>query len=546
MNDTSTPESGRDGSAGPFANLGQTQQPNPEPPPQASDVGTLLCATRMRIGKDLQDVAAVLHIRYNFLVAIEDGRYEDLPGQAYAIGFVRAYADHLGLDGDEVVRRYKEETAGIKRVTRYEYPIPPPESGIPSGALLLIAVVLGMMVYGVWYTMADADRRAADVIQEVPDRLAALLRDDTATTPAPEQQASDAGVTEEAPPPPEAEDQPVAEAMAPEAPASATPAQQASPVVAVTPPTVTTLPPTAPAASTMPPVSAPPVSTPSVAAAPASTTPAPKPTVATPPATTVASAPQAQQTAPAVTSSTPATAKPEVAKAPVTATTATVETPPPAAAPVVQTPPPAKTQPAPAVATAPPAPVTAAPAKPATSTPAPTASVPPTTMPTTQAATQTAAVPTQAPKVTQPAPAASTPTATTSASVSPATTTAAVAPVPPKSTKPAATSGKNANVELRAKSDSWIQVRDGEQLLLTRFLRKGEAYKVPDRTGLTLMTLNAGGVEIIVDGAVMPPLGDQGSVARGVSLDGDKLKAQAKPAPAASAPARQEAPAAND
>lgn len=110
-------------------------------------------------------------------------------------------------------------------------------------------------------------------------------------------------------------------------------------------------------------------------------------------------------------------------------------------------------------------------------------------------------------------------------------------PPAPKTAKPAASASKNANVELRAKSDSWIQVRDGEQLLLTRFLRKGETYKVPDRTGLTLMTLNAGGVEIIVDGAVMPPLGDQGSVARGVSLDGDKLKAQAKPAPAAPSPA---------
>ena len=115
MNDTPLPKSNRETSAGPFATLGQKPNATTEPPPQASDVGTLLCATRMRLGKDLQDIAAVLHIRYNFLVAIEDGRYEDLPGQAYAIGFVRAYADHLGLDGDEVVRRYKEETAGVKR-----------------------------------------------------------------------------------------------------------------------------------------------------------------------------------------------------------------------------------------------------------------------------------------------------------------------------------------------------------------------------------------------------------------------------------------------
>ena len=58
-----------------------------------------------------------------------DGRYEDLPGQAYAIGFVRAYADHLGLDGDEVVRRYKEESSGVKRKAAYEFPLPTADSG---------------------------------------------------------------------------------------------------------------------------------------------------------------------------------------------------------------------------------------------------------------------------------------------------------------------------------------------------------------------------------------------------------------------------------
>ena len=137
----------------------------------SSDVGTLLCATRMRLGKDLQHIAQILHIRYNYLVAMEDGRYEDLPGQAYAIGFVRAYADHLGLDGDEIVRRYKEESSGLKNRPVFEFPLPTPDSGVPSGALILVAVVLGMAVYGVWYSISGADREVVQVIQEVPDRL---------------------------------------------------------------------------------------------------------------------------------------------------------------------------------------------------------------------------------------------------------------------------------------------------------------------------------------------------------------------------------------
>lgn len=154
-----------------------------------TSVGTLLCATRMRLGKDLQQIAGILHIRYNYLVAIEDGRYEDLPGQAYAIGFVRAYADHLGLDGDEIVRRYKEDSSGRKTRAVFEFPLPTPDSGVPSGALILIAMIMGMVTYGVWYAVAGADRNAVQVIQEVPDRLSALLNPETtppAETPVPE------------------------------------------------------------------------------------------------------------------------------------------------------------------------------------------------------------------------------------------------------------------------------------------------------------------------------------------------------------------------
>lgn len=144
------------------------------PVPPGGTVGTLLCATRMRLGKDLQQVAEILHIRYTYLVAIEDGRYEDLPGQAYAIGFVRAYADHLGLDGDEVVRRFKEESSGVTRKALFEFPLPTPDSGLPSGALILLAMLIGMAVYVGWYFLAGSDRSAIDIVQAVPERLVAL------------------------------------------------------------------------------------------------------------------------------------------------------------------------------------------------------------------------------------------------------------------------------------------------------------------------------------------------------------------------------------
>ncbi len=81
----------------------------------ASRVGAELRAARLRLGWALPDVAQELRIRLPFLEAIEDGRVGDLPGAAYAVGFVRTYAGALGLDPDEVSRRFRAEAHEVNR-----------------------------------------------------------------------------------------------------------------------------------------------------------------------------------------------------------------------------------------------------------------------------------------------------------------------------------------------------------------------------------------------------------------------------------------------
>ncbi|MCK4940291.1 MAG: DUF4115 domain-containing protein, partial [Rhodospirillaceae bacterium] len=79
---------------------------------------------------------------------------------------------------------------------------------------------------------------------------------------------------------------------------------------------------------------------------------------------------------------------------------------------------------------------------------------------------------------------------------------------------------------VRAKTNSWIQVRDdvADKLLFTRLLRKGNEYNVPNRDGLTLLTGNAGALEILVDGELVPPIGETGDIRRNVQLDPEQLK----------------------
>jgi cytoskeleton protein RodZ len=83
-------------------------------------------------------------------------------------------------------------------------------------------------------------------------------------------------------------------------------------------------------------------------------------------------------------------------------------------------------------------------------------------------------------------------------------------------------------VMLRARQDSWVQIQAANgATVMARTLRAGEAYAVPEQSGLRLTTGNAGALDVIVDGQIAPALGQVGAVRRNVTLDPGRLKAGA-------------------
>jgi cytoskeleton protein RodZ len=70
-------------------------------------VGQTLRDARKERGIDLSEVERATKIRVKFLEAIEEERWEDLPGPAYTRGFVSSYARFLELDEAELVDRYR-------------------------------------------------------------------------------------------------------------------------------------------------------------------------------------------------------------------------------------------------------------------------------------------------------------------------------------------------------------------------------------------------------------------------------------------------------
>jgi hypothetical protein len=120
------------------------------------DIGSSLREARLRQGSDLVEAEAATKIRSKYLRALEEERFEVLPAQTYVKGFLRAYADYLGLDGqlyvDEFNSRYVtgelEEGPVIRtsRSTARARAHRKAESRVLVAALAGIAVVTALVV----------------------------------------------------------------------------------------------------------------------------------------------------------------------------------------------------------------------------------------------------------------------------------------------------------------------------------------------------------------------------------------------------------------
>ncbi len=141
----------------------------------AAHAGASLRVARERLGWDLPDVAAMLRIRTSYLAALEDGRLNNLPGNVYAVGFLRTYATALGLDVEEVTNQFRDEAGEIPRHSELVFPAPMPERGLPAGALMLLGLILVGGIYAGWYRLSGEGRLPAESVPPLPARLASIV-----------------------------------------------------------------------------------------------------------------------------------------------------------------------------------------------------------------------------------------------------------------------------------------------------------------------------------------------------------------------------------
>ena len=202
-------------------------------------VGRLLRDQRMARELAIDDVAARLRIRSRYLEAIEQGRFDQLPGAAYIPAFLRAYANYIGLDADKVMTAYQlSGPVPIARPVTLPADFPLVERRAPIGlAVLTVLLVIGAG-YAVWHYLPRQQMIVSEKVPPVPDRLMATPAPQPAAVPPVDKPGTPAQTTQEAntqtTPAPAAPAPAAPASTASSAPASAAPAAVATPTAPTT------------------------------------------------------------------------------------------------------------------------------------------------------------------------------------------------------------------------------------------------------------------------------------------------------------------------
>ena len=125
------------------------------------EIGNSLREARLRQGLDFPEIEQATKIRGKYLRSLEEEQFDVLPAQTYVKGFLRSYADYLGLDGqlyvDEFNSRYVrgelDEEADSSRYAPAGWPGPARGGGLQGKAVVLtVAVIAGLtlFVFAAW------------------------------------------------------------------------------------------------------------------------------------------------------------------------------------------------------------------------------------------------------------------------------------------------------------------------------------------------------------------------------------------------------------
>jgi len=132
-----------------------------------NQIGPVFREARTRSGKTIDDATRETKIAKKYLNAIENENFDIFPGETYLIGFLRNYAQFLGLDPDEMVLKYKdykiqEQPAPIEQLTAR------PKN---KKKQFLIILVFIMIISTVLYVILSGEKGEREIAKETEKKV---------------------------------------------------------------------------------------------------------------------------------------------------------------------------------------------------------------------------------------------------------------------------------------------------------------------------------------------------------------------------------------
>lgn len=111
---------------------------------KSKSIGVVFRELRENRGQTVQDVANILRISTHFLAAIEEMEKDKLPERVYTLGFVRSYAQYLGVDPQKSIEKFKVElyTLEYSKNTHLKMPKPVRDAERPPKKLLYVSLFM--------------------------------------------------------------------------------------------------------------------------------------------------------------------------------------------------------------------------------------------------------------------------------------------------------------------------------------------------------------------------------------------------------------------
>jgi cytoskeletal protein RodZ len=135
-----------------------------------SDIGQALKTAREFQGLTLDDVASITRVRRAYLAAIEDMRLDELPSRPFTIGYIRAYAKAVDLDGDAAVERFKSDEPVLEEPLRE--PIGVQDRGDPRLAMIIAGACVILAAIVIWNIAQRSINQAAPKPPTAPEAVA--------------------------------------------------------------------------------------------------------------------------------------------------------------------------------------------------------------------------------------------------------------------------------------------------------------------------------------------------------------------------------------